>query len=152
MAESGHGRWEAPMRRALQLARRGEGFVEPNPQVGAVILSPDGTIVGEGWHTGFGGPHAEIAALGMAGDAARGGTLVVTLEPCPMCAGAVVNARLDRLVFGASDPRAGAAGSILDLVRDPRLNHRAEVQGGVCAEAAAALLRAFFAARRRPAP
>ena len=99
--------------------------------------------------------HAEILVIRAAAAALgrwrlSGCTLVVTLEPCPMCAGAIVNARLDRLVYGASDPRAGAAGSILDVVRDPRLNHRAEVLGGVCAEEAASLLRAFFAARRRP--
>ena len=98
--------------------------------------------------------HAEILAIRAAAAALgrwrlSGCTLVVTLEPCPMCAGAVVNARLDRLVFGAGDPRAGAAGSLMNIVGDARLNHRAEVVGGVCAEEAAALLRAFFAERRR---
>jgi tRNA(adenine34) deaminase len=98
--------------------------------------------------------HAEILALRQA--AAHlgrwrlvGCSLVVTLEPCPMCAGAVVNARPDRLVFGARDPRAGAAGSLFDIVRDPRLNHRVEVVEGVRGEEASALLKAFFAERRR---
>jgi len=100
--------------------------------------------------------HAEILALREA--AARAGswrldgcTLYVTLEPCAMCAGAVVLARLDRLVFAAKDPKAGFAGSLGDLVRDPRLNHRAEVVTGVLAEEAGELLRSFFRDRRAPA-
>lgn len=97
--------------------------------------------------------HAEILAIRQAAQRLRcwrltGCTLVVTLEPCPMCAGAIVNARLDRLVYGAADPRAGAAGSVFDIVRDDRLNHRAEVTCGVLQEEAAKLLTDFFAARR----
>src|SRR5437764_10830702 len=97
--------------------------------------------------------HAEVLALRHAGSAAgswrlEGCTLYVTLEPCAMCAGALVLARIDRLVFGADDPKAGFAGSLGDLVRDPRLNHRLEVVGGVGADQASALLRGFFAARR----
>ncbi|MEE8410542.1 MAG: tRNA adenosine(34) deaminase TadA [Myxococcota bacterium] len=97
--------------------------------------------------------HAEILAIREAAaelDRWRlwGCTLVVTLEPCPMCAGAVVNARLDRLVFGATDPRAGAVGSLMDIVRDPRLNHGAEVVSGVRADEGGALLKSFFADRR----
>jgi tRNA(adenine34) deaminase len=97
--------------------------------------------------------HAELLALRAAAAALgrwrlHGCTLYVTLEPCPMCAGAVVNARIDRLVFGTRDPRTGAVGSIMDIVRDPRLNHRAEVAEGVAAEVAASLLQAFFADRR----
>ena len=97
--------------------------------------------------------HAEILALREASRRLRtwrldGCTLYVTLEPCAMCAGAMVLARIDRLVFGAVDPKAGFAGSLGDLVRDPRLNHRVEVQGGVGAEEAGALLREFFASRR----
>jgi tRNA(adenine34) deaminase len=98
--------------------------------------------------------HAEILALRTAARAARvwrltGTTLYVTLEPCAMCAGAAVLARVDRLVYGAPDPKAGFAGSLGDLVRDPRLNHRVEVTLGVLAEECSALLREFFA-RRRP--
>ncbi len=97
--------------------------------------------------------HAEILALR---DAARavgswrldGATLYVTLEPCFMCAGACVNARVARLVYGATDPKAGAAGSLANVCEDPRLNHRLEVRAGVLAEEAGRLLRAFFAARR----
>lgn len=97
--------------------------------------------------------HAEILALRAA--AARlgrwrltGCTLVVTLEPCPMCAGALVNGRVERVVFGAADPRAGACGSVLNVAADPRLNHRVQITSGVLADEAATLLRDFFAARR----
>lgn len=97
--------------------------------------------------------HAEILALRGASELVGrwrldGCTLYVTLEPCAMCAGAMVLARLDRLVFGASDPKAGFAGSLGDLVRDPRLNHRLEVASGVRADEASGLLRLFFAQRR----
>ena len=99
--------------------------------------------------------HAEILAL-RAAAAALGGwrvpdsTLYVTLEPCAMCAGAIVLARVPRVVYGAADPKAGAAGSVFDILGDPRLNHRPEVAGGVLADEASALLREFFAARRGP--
>jgi tRNA(adenine34) deaminase len=97
--------------------------------------------------------HAELLALREASRALgrwrlSGVTLVVTLEPCAMCAGAMVLARIDRLAFGASDPKAGAAGSLMDLGQDPRLNHRFEVERGVRAEACGELLSAFFRARR----
>jgi tRNA(adenine34) deaminase len=80
-----------------------------------------------------------------------GCTLYVTLEPCAMCAGAIMHARIARLVFGASDPKTGACGSVVDLFAEPRLNHHAEVTGGIAAEESAALLGAFFASRRRSA-
>jgi tRNA(adenine34) deaminase len=129
--------------------------------VGAVVLSPAGDVIGRGRNvreadadpTG----HAEIVAMREAARHAgewrlTGCTLVVTLEPCPMCAGALTQARVARLVFGADDPKAGAVTSLFDLVRDPRLPHRAEVERGVMADESAALLRAFFRARRtRPA-
>jgi tRNA(adenine34) deaminase len=97
--------------------------------------------------------HAEVLALREAAERVgswrlEGCTLAVTLEPCAMCAGAVVLARVDRLVFGAADPKAGFVGSLGDLVRDPRLNHRAEVAGGVLGEESGELLRAFFRDRR----
>jgi len=97
--------------------------------------------------------HAEMlvlrdAAALLGGWRLENATLYVTLEPCPMCAGALVLARVKRLVFGASDPKAGAAGSVVDIVRHPVLNHRLEVEGGVMAEEAAALLRQFFEQRR----
>lgn len=122
------------MARALDLARRGVGHVEPNPAVGAVVLAADGRIVGEGWHAAFGGPHAEAAALAAAGAAARGGTLVVTLEPCchhgktPPCTDAVIAAGIARVVAASSDPFPEVAGRGLarlraagiDVVEGPR--------------------------------
>jgi tRNA(adenine34) deaminase len=125
--------------------------------VGAVVVGPDGAELSRGANLreAAGDPtaHAEIVALRRA--AARVGswrlsgcTLVVTLEPCTMCAGALVQARVDRLVFGAWDPKAGAVGSLWDVVRDRRLNHRPEVVAGVLADECGALLRAFFAAHR----
>jgi tRNA(adenine34) deaminase len=146
--------WEQPMREALALAR-GAGERGEVP-VGAVAVL-DGRIVGRGANARESArdptAHAELLAIQ---DAARtlgrwrlaGTTLVVTLEPCAMCAGAMVLARIDRLVFGASDPKAGAAGSLLDLPADERLNHRFPVERGVLAEESAELLRAFFRARR----
>jgi diaminohydroxyphosphoribosylaminopyrimidine deaminase/5-amino-6-(5-phosphoribosylamino)uracil reductase len=113
----------ACMERALALARRGEGRVEPNPMVGAVIASATGSIVGEGWHDRFGGPHAEVMALAAAGEAAAGGTLYVTLEPCchhgktPPCTGAIVAAGLRRVVVAAGDPFPAVSGGGLAALR-----------------------------------
>jgi tRNA(adenine34) deaminase len=142
------------MGRALELARRAEAAGEV--PVGAVIVRA-GEIVAEGWNRPIGAcdptAHAEIVALRAAG-AALGTyrltdtTLYVTLEPCPMCAGAMVHARVRRLVFGATDPRAGAAGTVFNIVQHPALNHRMECTGGVLAEECGALLRDFFLARR----
>jgi len=125
--------------------------------VGAVLLGPDGALLGAGHNrreaaqdvTG----HAEIEALRAAsavlGDWQLAGcTLVVTLEPCTMCAGALVLARVGRVIYGAPDPKAGAVGSLWDVVRDRRLNSRPEVVRGVLAEESAQLLRAFFTAHR----
>jgi tRNA(adenine34) deaminase len=122
-----------------------------------VVLTETGEVVGTGHnereHRGDPTAHAEILALQAA--AARLGrwrlddcTLVVTLEPCPMCAGAAVNARLGTVVFGAADPKAGATGSLYNLAADPRLNHEMAVVAGVQADESAALLRAFFSERR----
>ncbi|MEU3849068.1 tRNA adenosine(34) deaminase TadA [Streptomyces sp. NPDC029554] len=122
--------------------------------VGAVVLAPDGTTVlaaGHNEREADGDPtaHAEVLALRRAAAALgrwrlAGCTLVVTLEPCTMCAGAIQQSRVDRLVYGARDEKAGAAGSLWDLVRDRRLNHRPEVIEGVLAEDCAALLTTFF--------
>ena len=144
------------MQQALALARRAEA--EGEVPVGAVVVR-DGEVIGEGWNRPIGlqdpTAHAEVMALR---DAARrvgnyrlpGSQLYVTLEPCPMCAGAVVHARVARVVFGASDPRSGAAGSVFDLLpSDRRFNHYTEVAGGVLAAESAELLRQFFRARRR---
>jgi tRNA(adenine34) deaminase len=125
--------------------------------VGAVVLDADGCLLGRGGNareaTGDPTAHAEVLAL-RAASADRGSwrldgcTLVVTLEPCAMCAGAIVLSRISRLVFGAYDEKAGAVGSLWDLVRDRRLNSRAEVIAGVRAEESGALLRDFFANHR----
>ncbi len=144
------------MRLAIAAAALAGGTDVP---VGAVVLDSAGTVIARGANRreADGDPtaHAELVALRAAAKAAGnwrliGCTLVVTLEPCTMCAGAVTLARVDRLVFGAADPKAGAAGSLWDVVRDRRLNHRPEVVGGVLAAECGMLLRAFFAARRLP--
>ena len=125
--------------------------------VGAVVLDADGTVVGRGRNQREAdfdpAAHAEILALRMAGQTRRdwrldGCTLVVTLEPCTMCAGALLAGRVARLVYGAADPRAGAAGSVWDVLHDPRLGPPVEVIGGVLAGPCAALLQDFFDQRR----
>ncbi|MFO1407014.1 MAG: tRNA adenosine(34) deaminase TadA [Steroidobacteraceae bacterium] len=142
------------MARALELARAAEAAGEV--PVGALVVK-DGVVVSEGWNRPIGTcdptAHAEMVALRAAGGALgtyrlTGTTLYVTLEPCAMCAAAMVHARVARLVYAAADPRAGAAGSVFDIVRHPALNHRLEVDGGVMAEECGALLRGFFLARR----
>jgi tRNA(adenine34) deaminase len=151
--------YDAWMRAALEQAgAAGQGADVP---VGAVVVDASGAIVGRGHNmreaTGDPTGHAELVAL-RAAAAARGTwrldgcTLVVTLEPCTMCAGALVLARVDRLVFGAHDPKAGAVGSLWDVVRDRRLNHRPEVVPGVLAAECADLLNDFFRSRRAPHP
>ncbi|MEU4016893.1 tRNA adenosine(34) deaminase TadA [Microbacterium sp. NPDC028030] len=143
------------MRRALALAV--EAAAASEIPVGAVVLDPEGRVIAEGRNTreATHDPtgHAEIEAMRGAAAAVgswnlEGHTLVVTLEPCIMCAGAILQARISRVVFGAWDDKAGAAGSLYDLLRDRRLPYRAEVIGGVEAEESTALLRAFFAQRR----
>jgi tRNA(adenine34) deaminase len=143
------------MRDALELAT--QALDTGDVPVGAVVLAPDGLPLAGACNRreGLADPtgHAEILALRAAGDALGtwrldGCTLVVTLEPCTMCAGALVLARVARLVFGAWDPKAGAAGSVRDAVRDARLNHRVEVVGGVLEEESGALLRSFFEGQR----
>jgi tRNA(adenine34) deaminase len=125
--------------------------------VGCVVLGPDGRVLGRGHNEreALGDPtaHAELTALRTSAGALgewrlAGCTLVVTLEPCTMCAGALVLARVDRLVYGALDAKAGAVGSLWDVVRDRRLNHRPEVIGGVLAVESTAMLSAFFEAHR----
>jgi tRNA(adenine34) deaminase len=143
------------MRLALEEARR--AFEDGEIPVGAVVLDGSGEIIGAGHNerersadpTG----HAEIVAMRQAAGSLgewrlSGCTMVVTLEPCTMCAGAAVQARLDRVVYGAVDPKAGAVGSLWDVVRDRRLNHRPEVIAEVMADECAALLIEFFAHRR----
>ena len=124
--------------------------------VGAVVVR-DGVVVGRGGNSPLAAndptAHAEIRALREAGRALgnyrlAGCDLYVTLEPCAMCAGAIIHARIRRLVFGAFDPKTGACGSVVDLFAEPRLNHHTTVEGGIAADRCGALLSAFFAARR----
>ncbi|MET7762382.1 tRNA adenosine(34) deaminase TadA [Streptomyces sp. NPDC005355] len=143
--------WRAPMRLALEEAVRAPETGDV--PVGAVVLGPDGSVLGRGRNEreAHGDPtaHAEVLALRAAarrlgGWRLTGCTLVVTLEPCTMCAGAIVLSRVDRLVYGAVDEKAGAVGSLWDVVRDRRLNHRPEVIPGVLPTECAAPLTAFF--------
>jgi tRNA(adenine34) deaminase len=142
------------MRKALELAGRAE--TDGEVPVGAIVVR-DETVLGEGWNRPIGShdptAHAEVLALraaaGAVGDYRLGGaTLYVTLEPCPMCAAAIAHARIARLVFGAWDPRQGAAGSVFNLVATDAMNHRVDAFGGVLSEECGALLRRFFAGRR----
>jgi tRNA(adenine34) deaminase len=125
--------------------------------IGAVVVAPDGTVIGRGANereaTGDPTAHAEVLALRRAAAAVgtwqlTGCTLAVTVEPCTMCAGALVAARISRLVFGCWEPKTGAVGSLWDVVRDRRSTHRVQVRGGVLAQECAAPLRTFFAAHR----
>ncbi len=142
------------MREALTLAREAEQAGEV--PVGAVLVL-DGQIVASARNSPIEArdptAHAEILVLRAAGQAVGnyrlpGATLYVTLEPCSMCAGAMVHARIERLVYGAPDPRAGAAGTVFDLLQSPELNHRVQVTGGVLESESRDLLQQFFRARR----
>jgi len=142
------------MRVALGLAR--EAAAADEVPVGAVVVV-DGEIVGRGFNQPIlrrdPTAHAEIVALRDAASRVGnyrlpGSTLYVTLEPCVMCTGAIMHARVGRVVFGARDPKTGAAGSVVDLYSEARLNHHADIEGGVLAEECSALLSTFFAARR----
>jgi tRNA(adenine34) deaminase len=146
---------EAAMRLALDVA--GQALAAGDVPVGAVVLDPSGAVLGSACNRREADAdptaHAEVLALRAAAGALgswrlAGCTLVVTLEPCTMCAGALVLARVERLVFGAYDPKAGAVGSVWDVVRDPRLNHRPEVVAGVLEEPCGEALRTFFATHR----
>jgi len=147
---------QAYMRRAIELARQAEAAGEV--PVGALIVR-HGEVIAEGFNrpisTRDPTAHAEMIALRAAAtrsDSYRlpGSTLYVTLEPCAMCAGAMVHARVERLVYAAVDPRAGAAGSVFNVVQNPALNHRLDVDAGVLGEECGELLRNFFIARRTP--
>lgn len=150
-------RW---MRRALELAERAVIEDDEIP-VGAIVVSPDGQVIGEGWNRNIAehdpSAHAEIVAMRRAGQALGnhrlvGCTLYVTLEPCAMCAMAMIHARVARVVHGASDPKTGAAGSVFDLLADPRHNHRVEVTDGVLADEAGTRLTNYFRGKRGKPP
>ncbi len=154
-SDGGRHAYDDLMRRALEVARTAAS--SDDVPVGALVVDADGQVVSTGRNRREADPdptaHAEIVAI-RAATAQRGGwrldgcTLVVTLEPCTMCAGAIVLARLDRVVFGAYDPKAGAVGSLWDVVRDRRLNHRPEVVSGVLEDETGELLRDFFGPHR----
>lgn len=155
-----NGPWIRPsdtelIRLTLALARR--SAETGDVPVGAVVLGESGWLLGEGWNareaTGDPTAHAEIVALRAAARSIgtwnlSGSVLAVTVEPCTMCAGAIVAARVNRVVFGCWEPKTGAAGSLWDVLRDRRLTHRVEVRGGVLEQECAALLLDFFAERR----
>ncbi len=153
--------FEPAMHEALQAAEAAAASgVDADVPVGAVILDPAGAVLARAHNEREADAdptaHAEIVAMRAAARTAGtwrldGCTMVVTLEPCTMCAGAVTAARFARLVYGAADPKAGAAGSLWDVLRDTRLPHRTEVVGGVLAAECGDLLRAFFASRRNQA-
>ena len=145
------------MRHALSLAER--AAQAGDVPVGAVVVSSSGELLGEGWNQrerdGDPSAHAEVVAIRAA--AARlgswrlaGCTLVVTMEPCPMCAGAAMLARVERVVLGAWDPKLGACGSVWDVLRDRRATHRAEVVGGVLEQECGDVVRRFFDGHRPP--
>ena len=142
------------MRYALQLAQ--QAALQGEVPVGAVLVQDD-NILGEGWNQPISlndpSAHAEMLAMRTAGQVAANyrlpnTTLYVTLEPCCMCAGAMIHARIARVVFGAYDPKTGAAGSLFSVLNDPRHNHQVQISGGVLAEECAELLRTFFRERR----
>lgn len=146
-------RW---MRHAFALAERAQGEYDEIP-VGAVLVGADGRLLGEGWNRNIldhdPSAHAEIVAMREAGRALGnhrlvGSTLYVTLEPCAMCAMALVHARVARVVYGAADPKTGACGSVFDLLADARHNHRVQVSGGVLGEEAGRRLSNYFRAKR----
>lgn len=142
------------MQYALQLAQH--AALQGEVPVGAVLVQ-ENNILGEGWNQSISlndpSAHAEILAIRAAGQVAHnyrlpGTTLYVTLEPCSMCAGAIIHARIERIVFGAYDPKTGAAGSLFSVLNDPRHNHQVQISGGVLAEECADILRTFFRERR----
>ncbi len=144
------------MRQALALAERAQHEDDEIP-VGAVLVGPDGEMLAEGWNRNITehdpSAHAEIVAMRQAGQRLGnhrllGSTLYVTLEPCAMCAMAMVHARISRVVFAASDPKTGAAGSVFDLLTDPRHNHRVLVQGGLFGDEAGEKLTRYFRSKR----
>lgn len=148
-------RWHPAMRLALEQAEAAARH--DDVPIGAVVLDPSGAVIARAGNERelHADPtaHAEVVAIRRAAEAVgewrlTDCTLVVTLEPCTMCAGAIVSSRIGHLVFGAYDEKAGAVASLWDVVRDPRLNHRPKVTTGVLAEESTALLEAFFAARR----
>ena len=134
------------MKRAIELAKKGIGYTNPNPIVGCVVVKND-EIISEGYHEKIGGFHAERNALTNCKEDTTGAELYVTLEPCPMCAGAIINSHIDRVVFGAKDSSAGAFGSIINLTNYP-IGFKPKLTGGVLKDDCAEMLRHFFSELR----
>ena len=131
------------MQRAISLAKNGAGFVNPNPMVGCVIVK-DGDIIGEGFHEYYGGLHAERNAIKNCKSNCNGATLYVTLEPCSMCAGALIQSRIKKIYIGAMDAKSGACGSVLNLLTDYKFNHNVEIEYDVLQNDCEKLLKEFF--------
>ena len=138
------------MRRAIELAKKGRGWTNPNPMVGAVIVK-NGSIIGEGYHEKCGELHAERNAIASLTESAEGATLYVTLEPCPMCAGAILNARIPKVFYGARDSAFGACGGVTNLFME-QFPHRPALVGGILAEDCQAVLAEFFGKLRQGKP
>ena len=138
---------ESYMLQAIDLAKKGRGRVAPNPLVGCVIVK-DQKIIGEGYHRKFGGSHAEVDAINNCTEAPHDADLYVTLEPCHMCAKAIVDARLKSLVFAAHEPKTGSVNSIDNFLDKNFLNHKVEYQSGLLADESSALLKEFFTLKR----
>ena len=135
------------MRLALALAEQGRGWTAPNPMVGAVIVK-DGAVIGQGWHERYGEPHAERNALASCTADPAGATMYVTLEPCPLCAGAILNARVSRVYFGARDREMGACGGVMNLFMED-FPHPPALVGGVLEAECARVLSDFFRSVRK---
>ena len=133
---------ETYMRRAIELAKKGIGAVNPNPLVGAVIVK-DGRIIGEGYHRRYGELHAERDAFAHLTEDAAGAEMYVTLEPCPMCAGAIMNSRLKRVVYGAFDDKNGACASVVNLFEE-RFTHIPFVRSRILMQECGDILTKFF--------
>ena len=136
------------MKLAMEWAEKGRGFTKTNPLVGAILVK-EGEIVGRGYHRAFGEDHAEVMALKEAGEKAKGATIYVTLEPCQMCAGAIVQARIPRVVLGAMNPKAGCAGSVLNILQVEAFNHQTEIETGVLQEECSQMMSDFFRELRK---
>ena len=135
------------MRMALELAKRGQGWTAPNPMVGAVIVK-SGRVIGQGYHRRCGGLHAEREALACCGESPEGATLYVTLEPCPMCAGAVIMSRISSVYYGAREEQTGSCGSVINLFME-NYGQSTKVYGGICENECRELMRVFFKNLRR---
>ena len=131
------------MKRALELAKKAMGYTSPNPMVGCVVVK-DGRIVTEGYHERCGEYHAERNALTKCSEDLTGATMYVTLEPCQMCAGAIVQSRMKKVVIGSMNPKAGCAGSVLNLLQMQQFNHQVEIEKGVLGEERSEMLSTFF--------